>query len=118
MPTSSSTISISRAGAMQMVRSCGNGRCGVERGEIKRHARAARGRIFKEYASAMLVDDLLDNREAEAGALGLGRYGGVKSMRNHFVIEAWSLVGEHQHGLGSGRRQRDRETGIGKAGLC
>src|SRR6266496_2349185 len=113
MPTSSSTISISRAGAMQMVRSCGDGRCGVERGEIKRHARAARGRIFKEYASAMLVDDLLDNGETETGALGLGRHVRVKRMRNHFVVEAGPLISEHEHRLGSGRRQRDREAGIG-----
>src|SRR5262245_42817485 len=103
MPTSSSTIRISRACAMRSLRSGGGRGAGeVERREDQRDARAARRRVLDREAAAVLVDDLLHDGESEPGALGLGRHVGLERMRDHVFVEAGAVICKREYRLAAG----------------
>src|SRR4249920_1550214 len=103
MPTSSSTIRISRACTIRVLESGGSRGAGRgHRGKNQRDARTARRGVLDRDAAAMLVDDLLDDREAETGALGFRRHVRLERVLDHVVLEAGAVVGERQQRLAAG----------------
>ena len=57
-----------------------------------RVALAVRAEVGDAHARAVFVGDLLDHRQAQAGALGLGRHVGLEGALEHLVGEAGPVV--------------------------
>ena len=98
MPTSSSTISMSLAGRHRALYATPV----PAWRKISVTLRAVRRAVRELDAAVVLVDDLLDDREAEAGALRLGRHVGLERPVQHVVGEPGAAVGERE------RRARPR----------
>src|SRR6516164_9840862 len=123
MPTSSSTIRISRACTMRALDSGGGRGAGRSyRWKDQRDARAARRRVFHRDAAPVLVDDFLHDREAEPGALRFCSHVRLEDVLDHVVVEAGAVVGEREYrfaavGRESDRKPRIRDIGLGIDGI-
>ena len=62
---------------------------GFERPEMQRYARAVRRNVLERHATAVLVDDLLHDCQAQAGAFCLGRHIRLERVLEHVLRLAW-----------------------------
>src|SRR4029453_15380642 len=69
---------------------------GSSQGEADAEGRAARRRGVDRDGAAVLVDDALDDREAEAAAVGLGRVAGHEEARLLLGVEPRAVVGDNE----------------------
>src|SRR5262249_6649129 len=69
--------------------------------ELDHNAGAAAAALQEADAAAVLVDDLLRDREAEAGAARLGREEGIEHAAARRVGDAGPAIGDGEHHVGA-----------------